>query len=126
MDFVTRQGMIEEARKRRDGIMQVAAPDYAQMEADVNANFTRVGNALKRVYEGPRDAKYKAFATYMFKHLDAVLGWLAGQEQQKENIHGRIDDLLNYLEMLDSMIADDENASSAWAPISKHFRDNLP
>jgi hypothetical protein len=118
MNFSERQARIESDRKRRDAIMAVAAPDYAQSDVDVNANFARVGSRMERIFTGNRAPKYKAFAVYFLKHMDAIEGWLAGNEQKKEPIEGRIDDAINYLEMLLTMIAEDKARESDYSKLS--------
>ena len=111
MDAETRKRIIQDSRRIRDAILDVAASDYGT--SDVNSNFSRVGSVLKGVLSGPADEKYKVWAVYFYKHVDSILAWLSGRKLEKEGIESRIHDCLNYLEILLSMIKEEEDGRVA-------------
>lgn len=68
---------------------------------DVFDNFSRVGSELGT------DRKLVLWI-YLRKHMDGILNHLKGHKLQRESVHGRVKDAVNYLVILDAMIAEEE------------------
>ena len=75
--------------------------EYAQTKDDVLANFKRVASWQNRSQES-------VLMTYMLKHIDGILSYVNGYESQRENIRGRITDVMVYCMLLWAMIEDNE------------------
>lgn len=82
--------------------------EYAHDEGNALANFERGGADLAI----PRE---KVWYIYANKHWDGVLAWVNGHRSQREDVRGRIMDLIVYLVLLWAM-ADD--AATDIAPAS--------
>jgi hypothetical protein len=75
--------------------------EYARTKDDVLANFKRVASWQNRSQES-------VLMTYMLKHIDGILSYVNGYESQRENIRGRITDVMVYCMLLWAMIEDNE------------------
>ena len=75
--------------------------EYAHDEENVFANFERVAHTLNL----PRE---KVLMTYLLKHIDGVVSYVDGHKSQREDVRGRITDIIVYLMLLWGMI--DENS----------------
>ena len=75
--------------------------EYAHDEANVFANFERVGNTLGV-------PKEKILMTYMLKHIDGIVSYVDGHKSQREEVSGRITDAIVYLLLLWGMIEEDK------------------
>mgnify|MGYP003133639789 CR=1 FL=1 len=75
--------------------------EYAQTKNDVLANFKRVASWQNRSQES-------VLMTYMLKHIDGILSYVNGYESQRENIRGRITDVMVYCMLLWAMVESDE------------------
>jgi hypothetical protein len=71
--------------------------EYAHNLDNPFRNFESVGKYL----DMPRE---KVLMTYAIKHLDGITSWVNGHESQREDVTGRIKDLIVYLMLLDCMI----------------------
>ena len=76
--------------------------EYAHSEDNVFANFERVANSLDTTRE-------KVLAVYLLKHVDGVMAYLKGHTSQREDVRGRITDIIVYLMLLWGMIEEDEH-----------------
>jgi hypothetical protein len=76
--------------------------EYAHDEGNALANFERTGQDLSI----PREKVWWIFAK---KHWDGVLAWINGHRSQREDVRGRIKDLIVYLVLLWAMVDDSEN-----------------
>lgn len=86
-------------------IHEKAQKEYTLEAGDAFDNFKRTGEDLKITQE-------KILWIFFKKHLDGVLNYINGHEVQRESIHGRIKDAINYLALLDGMIVDKELLNS--------------
>lgn len=93
-----------ECQKTRDA----GQKEYAHDDKNALANFERTGAELNI----PREKVWYIFAK---KHWDGVLSYINGHRSQRENVRGRLLDLIVYLILLWAMIDDDEAKSTAWA-----------
>ena len=74
--------------------------EYAHDEDNVFANFERVANTLNL----PRE---KVLMTYLLKHVDGVVSYVDGHKSQREDVRGRLTDIIVYLMLLWGMIDED-------------------
>lgn len=75
--------------------------EYAHDDADIFANFKRVSNVLEITKE-------KALMTYLLKHIDGIAAYVKGHKSQREDVRGRISDVIVYSMLLWAMIEDSE------------------
>lgn len=75
--------------------------EYAKSEEDVLANFKRIANWQGRSQED-------ILMTYMLKHIDGILAHVNGHTSQRENVRGRITDVMVYCMLLWAMVEDAE------------------
>ena len=75
--------------------------EYARRDANAFANFERVAERLGVSRE-------KVLMVYAEKHLDGIHSYIDGHRSQREHVSGRIDDLINYMILLKSMIKEEE------------------
>ncbi len=78
--------------------------EYAHDEGNALANFERGGADLAI----PRE---KVWYVYANKHWDGVLAWINGHRSHREDVRGRIMDLIVYLVLLWAMADNDAKAS---------------
>lgn len=71
--------------------------EYAHDENNVFANFDRAGKALGVERE-------KVLMIFAQKHMDGIYAHLRGHTSQREDVRGRIKDLICYLMLLWGMI----------------------
>jgi hypothetical protein len=88
-----------------------AHSEYAHTE-DALANFKRTGNELSMPPE-------KVWYIFAKKHWDGVLAWIRGYRSQREDVRGRIKDLIVYLVLLWAMV--DELAPPKEVPPDLRF-----
>jgi soluble P-type ATPase len=89
----------EEINKLRES----GQAEYANSE-DAFGNFNRLADELGISRE-------KVLWTYAMKHKDGIVSWLNGNKSQREDVRGRINDLIVYLFLLRGMIEDASNAN---------------
>ena len=89
--------IIKEVNTMRDA----GQKEYAHDDDDVFANFNRVGALLDI------DRK-KVIMTYMLKHVDGVAAYVKGHVSQREDVTGRITDIIVYLMLLWAMIEEED------------------
>lgn len=75
--------------------------EYAHDEGNAFANFERVANDLGISRE-------KVLWTYAMKHRDGIVAHLNGHTSQREDVRGRINDLIVYLCLLTAMLDENE------------------
>lgn len=75
--------------------------EYAHDEQNALANFDRTG-------EDTETSPFKVLWIFMKKHSDGVLAWINGHRSQREDVRGRINDLIVYLILLRAMIDREE------------------
>jgi hypothetical protein len=92
--------VMDETFKRLAQLREAGQKEYAHNEDESFANFDRIAKQLQM------DRK-KVLWTYVYKHIDGVVSYLNGHHSQRESVHGRIDDIHVYLELLRGMIIDE-------------------
>ena len=75
--------------------------EYARTTDDVLANFKRIARWQGQTQE-------KILMTYMLKHIDGILAYINGHTSQRENVRGRITDIMVYCMLLWAMVEDAE------------------
>lgn len=77
-------------------LREAGQKEYAHEEDNAFANFERAGQALGV----PREVVLKIFA---LKHVDGVKAWAGGHKSQREDVTGRLNDIMVYMVLLDAM-----------------------
>lgn len=94
----------------RTRVSDSAQKEYAINSASAFDNFNRVGQ-IKCICDHcgkpTTIGRMAAWAVYFTKHVDGVLSWIAGNTAQREDVRGRITDIVNYADLLDGMIVED-------------------
>lgn len=80
--------------------------EYAHNDSEAFANFIRVGERMKL-------SKEQVLMVYMEKHLDGIHSYIQGHKSQRENVRGRINDLITYAVILRGMIDEYEASEEA-------------
>jgi hypothetical protein len=75
--------------------------EYARKNNNAFANFERVADALEISRE-------EVLMTYILKHVDGVCAHIKGHKSQREDVRGRITDIIVYLCLLWGMVEEDE------------------
>ena len=75
--------------------------EYARTTDDVLANFKRIASWQHKSQE-------TILLTYMLKHIDGIISYVNGYESQREDVRGRITDVMVYCMLLLAMIEDAE------------------
>tara|TARA_R100000278_G_scaffold2287_1_gene4402 strand:+ start:580 stop:954 length:375 start_codon:yes stop_codon:yes gene_type:complete len=104
------KSIMEKVKQTRDAGQR----EYAHDINNVFANFERVGSALGISRE-------KALMTYLLKHIDGVTAWVQGHQSQREDVTGRIKDLIVYLCLLWAMV-DDDQSDTEMSTFQKNLR----
>lgn len=94
----TMQQVFTECNKLREA----GQKEYAGTGADAFANFNRVAAALHQ------DRK-AVLLTYAYKHWDGISNFVAGHVSQREDVRGRINDMIVYLCLLRGMIDEEQH-----------------
>jgi len=104
MKYLERKKIIETANKRRQSLMINKGKEYSGGNEDINFNFIEVADRL-----GTRLAGTKEFVclVYLLKHQLSIEKWARdGKLSSGEDIFSRLDDIRNYLDILESLIRD--------------------
>ena len=78
--------------------------EYAHDIDNVFANFERVAKSLDISRE-------KALMTYALKHVDGINSWIKGHKSQREDVTGRIKDLIVYSCLLWAMVEENQSTN---------------
>ncbi len=103
MNFKQRQEIIERFFKERTKLMFDKGGEYSKGKEDINFNFKDVA---ERLGLNP----YQILMVYLEKAILSIEKWIYdGKLSSGETIHSRIKDALNYLDILESLIQENEN-----------------
>ena len=83
------------------GLREAGQKEYAHEEANAFANFEDDSAAVGV----SREATLSIFAN---KHWRGICAWIAGHRSQRENVRGRINDMIVYLTLLRGMLDENE------------------
>jgi hypothetical protein len=91
-------GMYNEIQELR----KAGQAEYVGGDQNAFGNFERLANML--------DLDRKSILwVYCTKHLDGITSYLRGHKSQREDVRGRINDVIVYLILLRGMIDDEES-----------------
>lgn len=93
--------VFEECQSLRDA----GQKEYARDEDEAFANFNRVAADIGL------DRKAVLWV-YARKHMDGIVSYIQGHKSQREDVRGRINDLIVYLCLLRGMIDEEESGES--------------
>jgi len=82
-------------------IRNAGQTEYARDLDNVFANFERVASFTGTTRE-------KALLTYMIKHVDGLCAYADGHKSQREDVRGRLTDIIVYSILFWGMIVDNE------------------
>jgi hypothetical protein len=83
------------------GLREAGQQEYAHRDENAFANFERVAERLHL------DRK-QILLVYAEKHLDGIHSFVKGHRSQREDVRGRINDLITYACLLRGMIEEEE------------------
>ena len=92
--------------------------EYARKQNNAFANFERIGENLNL----KRD---KVLLVYLLKHIDGIIAHVNGHNSQREDVRGRITDVIVYLCLLWGMIEEDKEENRNTEYIRKIKNDTM-
>jgi hypothetical protein len=90
--------ILDKISKARDA----GQKEYAHDLNDVFANFKRIAKSLDT-------SKEKVLLTYMLKHIDGITAYTNGHQSQREDVTGRLTDIIVYSMLLWGMIEENNH-----------------
>ena len=93
--------LIERIFKEVLRVRDAGQTEYARDRDNIFANFERVASFTGTTRE-------KALLTYMIKHIDGLCAYSDGHSSQREDVRGRLTDIIVYCILLWGMV--EENA----------------
>jgi len=75
--------------------------EYARKESNAFANFERVA-------ENVGISREKVLLIYTLKHIDGICSFVEGHKSQREDVRGRITDVIVYLCLLWGMVEEND------------------
>lgn len=102
---VTRQEMAQVMEKIIEEISHLrnaGQQEYAHSEDNAFANFDRLAERMKL------DRK-AVLMVYAEKHIDGIHSYIQGHKSQREDVRGRINDVIVYMCLLRGMIEEESN-----------------
>jgi len=89
-------------------LREAGQKEYARKKANAFANFERIADDLS----GLGITREAVLWVYARKHIDGIASYLEGHDSQREDVRGRINDLIVYLLLLRAMIDDTDTPTS--------------
>ena len=102
MNQLEMRNLMELIFKKINKTRKAGQEEYAREKKNAFANFERVGSNLNI------DRK-KVLLVYLLKHIDGISAYVDGHESQREDVRGRITDVIVYLCLLWGMIEEFEH-----------------
>jgi len=93
--------LMEEIFKKIQRTREEGQKEYARQQNNAFANFERIGDNLDI-------SKEEVLLVYLLKHIDGICSYVKGHRSQRENVRGRITDVIVYLCLLWGMIEQNE------------------
>lgn len=90
-------GVVARSRERQDRLLAAKGADYTRRSPDRLSNFKRWADELQL-------EATKVWAVYAGKHWDAIVAFVKTGRAESEPIQGRLDDLHNYLYLLEALL----------------------
>ena len=101
MDRATLHGLMDFIFKEVTRIRNAGQQEYARDLDNVFANFERVASFIG-------ESREKVLLTYMIKHIDGLCAYSDGHSSQREDVRGRLTDIIVYCILFWGMV--EENA----------------
>lgn len=101
MNFREMQLTMETVFKECDQLRAAGQKEYAHEGQDAFRNFNSIAKELEM------DRK-QVLWVYAKKHMDGIAAFIRGHKSQREDVRGRINDLIVYMTLLRSMIDEEE------------------
>ena len=99
------QSLMNKIMERITETRDAGQKEYARDVDNVFANFERVASFC-------RVSREKALLTYMIKHVDGLCAYSDGHQSQREDVRGRLTDIIVYCILFWGMVEDNENILS--------------
>lgn len=96
------KSLIEQIFKEVLRVRDAGQTEYARNQGNVFANFERVASFVGTTRE-------KALLTYMIKHIDGLCSYADGHRSQREDVRGRLTDIIVYCLLFWGMVEDNDN-----------------
>ncbi len=93
--------LLEDIFKEVRRVRSEGQKEYAHDQDNCFANFERIANIQGLSRE-------QVLMTYLLKHVDGVMSYVQGHKSQRENVRGRIVDIITYLTLLWGMADQDD------------------
>tara|TARA_R100001443_G_scaffold57000_2_gene67906 strand:- start:5932 stop:6369 length:438 start_codon:yes stop_codon:yes gene_type:complete len=93
--------LLEDIFKEVRDIRTAGQKEYAHDEDNCFANFERIAKLMDSNRE-------TVLMTYLMKHIDGVQSYIKGHKSQREDVRGRIVDIIVYLTLLWGMADQDD------------------
>lgn len=93
--------LLEDIFKEVRSIRTAGQKEYAHDEDNCFANFERIAKLM----DSDRET---VLMTYLMKHIDGVQSYIKGHKSQREDVRGRIVDIIVYLTLLWGMADQDD------------------
>ena len=102
MNQLEMKKLIDQIFKEIQETRKEGQKEYARKQNNAFANFERIAYNLSL-------DKKEVLLVYLLKHIDGICAYVKGHRSQRENVRGRITDVIVYLCLLWGMIEDEEN-----------------
>ena len=96
------ENLIKKIFKQIQKTREAGQKEYARKQSNAFANFERVAD-----YIG--SSKEKVLMTYVYKHIDGIMAYINGHTSQREDVRGRIKDIMVYMTLLWAMVEESED-----------------
>ena len=99
MNKIKMDNLVDEIFSKVKEIRDAGQQEYARDTDNVFANFERVAS-----FAG--DTREKVLLTYMIKHIDGLCAYADGHNSQREDVRGRLTDIIVYCCLFWGMVVD--------------------
>ena len=96
------ESLIKEIFQKIQKTREAGQKEYARKQNNAFANFEKIADNLEL------DRK-EILLVYLLKHIDGICAHVKGHKSQRENVRGRMTDVIVYLCLLWGMIDDEDN-----------------
>jgi hypothetical protein len=96
------ESLIKEIFQKIQKTREAGQKEYARKQNNAFANFEKIADNLEL------DRK-EILLVYLLKHIDGICAYVKGHKSQRENVRGRMTDVIVYLCLLWGMIDDEDN-----------------
>lgn len=105
--------LMQQIFKELDETREAGQKEYAHDSENAFANFERLNADLGISRE-------MALWVYVRKHLDGIVSYIKGHKSQRENVRGRIKDVIVYLILLWAMVDDNDETEKLVKTVDIH------